>query len=126
MKIRQGFVSNSSSSSFLIYGSTIELNVNEEIVNRINEMHPEDDNLTLEEVEDMGKYEILEYLLDRDSSLEYHVPYDDEIYVGKSWDCVGDDETGRQFKERVEAEMNRVFPGYDLTFTTLSEAWRDG
>jgi len=93
MKIRHGFVSNSSSSSFLIYGVMIEECTEE-----------------MEEWCDKNHY-------------TYARPYDEEVYIGKSWDSIGDDETGKQFKEKVEVALRKL--GLD-DFGTHEEAWRDG
>jgi len=93
MKIRMGFVSNSSSCSFLIYGAMIE------------------------ECTD----EMETWCYDNDYTCSS--PYDDECYVGKSWDSIGDDETGKQFKEKVEVALRKL--GLD-DFGTHEEAWRNG
>jgi len=47
----------------------------------------------------------------------------DYIYIGSSWANVGDDETGRQFKDRVEKELIEKLPGIKLEFETHEEAW---
>jgi hypothetical protein len=84
MKLRNGFVSNSSTSSFLIFGVCIEGNYEtsekiDEIITKLN----------------LG--------------LEVHAPGDyDSVYIGQSWDEVGDDETGLQFKDRVTAELVKL------------------
>ncbi len=91
MKQRLGFVSNSSSSSFLIYGATIGA-CNGEVEN------------------DDGDYSSIEDKIDElKLSLGTWSPEGfDETYVGTSWSKVKDDETGKQFKERVQAEVDRL------------------
>ncbi len=96
MKIRLGFVSNSSTTSFLIYG--IEL--------------------TSEELEKLTE--------DLPELLEKEYSYDEDGYLGRSWDTVKDDETGKQFKESVEKEVKKLFPNKKLEFRTVKEAYSDG
>ena len=118
MKIRNGFVSNSSSSSFLIFGKHFSdlnfLSKNE----KVQEM--------LEAEEDV--YEIMEAVLPykRDAEIEYHLmEYDDDVYIGQSWDQVKDDETGLQFKQRTVDGINKCC-GTNFTIkdlTTYEEAW---
>ena len=101
MKIRNGFVSNSSSSSFLIYGTTFERK-------QINETCKNNGS-------DFGKD--IEY---------YTVGYDDDTYyVGASWDKVGDKETGEDFKERIRKALSDFF-SCDVKCATYQEAWYDG
>jgi len=123
MKCRNGFVSNSSSSSFLIYGVKVEPMQFREAVNTLiarGEV-PGWDEAVKEE----------EYISEFDGvlGLNVHAPWDyadEPIYVGLSWDRVGDDETGRQFKNRAEDAIRTIFPMFEGKFGTHSEAWRDG
>jgi len=102
MKIRVGFVSNSSTSSFLIYGVCIDSVDSDEI----------------EEAMDAMK-----------TSLDTHNPYGENTYIGISWEEVKDDETGAQFKTRVQTTVNAVLDkvGYEgeRKFTTYEEAYAD-
>ena len=99
MKIRTGFVSNSSSSSFLIYGIY----------------------LSSAEVEKLGG---LSKLL-KGTDLDFHNPPECDYFVGVSWDAVKDDETGAQFKERVARQISEKF-GSEQSCDTYSESWYDG
>lgn len=111
MKIRCGFVSNSSSSSFLIYGVVLEN----------NQSLFKDTESVLDLLEEAAK-EVEQV------SVEYP-PDDDYVYVGMSWSQVKDDETGAQFKARVEKAVTEVIEkvGYTekVKFSTYKEAWRD-
>ena len=106
MKVRNGFVSNSSSSSFLIYGV---------IVGDLKGITGNDDDIELDTLID-----------DKGLDLMTHNP-DGEVYVGRSWASVKDDETGKQFKESIEADIIKLF---NLTnkpaCTTHEYAWQDG
>lgn len=118
MKIRQGFVSNSSSSSFLIYGISFsdKSEVNE-IINKYNEGKPEDEQFDCDDA-----YEYFEHF-----GLYFAQPYDYDCYVGVSWDSVGDDETGKQFKENTYKALKEAVPDiHPDNLSTLEEAWRDG
>jgi hypothetical protein len=121
MKIRTGFVSNSSSSSFLIYGIYGD---SEELLKDSPRIEDEDEDEDGNNWD--GLYDKLDALLN-DTGLECHfVTYDDgSVYVGASWDTVGDNETGLQFKSRVEAKIKELF-GDKLKCSTFEEAWRDG
>ena len=50
---------------------------------------------------------------------------DNYYAVGRSWDTIGDDETGKQFKEKVEQGIKEVF-GDKIKCSTHTDAWRDG
>ena len=103
MKVRMGFVSNSSSSSFLIYGVRIE---------------------------DKAYAKLEDKKLPDGIGLECP-PEDDGGYIGASWDSIKDDETGKQFKDRVAAAIAEIFKqnGVDMEkfeCGTHQEAWYDG
>jgi len=120
MKIRTGFVSNSSTSSFLIYGTVLD---KEEILNLGKSKIPEAAGKEEEENDYDDVYGVLEELF-KDTDLEHFIPYDDEVYVGTTWSAVGDNETGKEFKDRVEGQIAKVF-GKELPCDSHSEAWHD-
>lgn len=124
MKIRHGFVSNSSSSSFLIYGvklSIDSMNQEEDIVGYFDSIFDEDN--------------IFVCLRDDDYNL----------FIGRSWRDVKDTQTGLEFKNEVESIIRDKFSKIkwddpeitkiieidkkclnDLNFTTHSKAWYNG
>ena len=105
MKVRAGFVSNSSSSSFCILGTTYS---------RIQELqttkeNSEDTQSPLDDDED--KDESLNTLL-ADSFLIYHygiANYFEDYVVGMGVHQIKDEETLYQAKSRVSTEINKVF-----------------
>ena len=131
MKIRNGFVSNSSTCSFLIYGICLE---NSDITDKAKEMlekMPADERaktLLLDEdndLEDIDGYELLEIVMNDTNGYSWNCPYDDEWFIGKTWNAVKDDETGKQFKDGVEKTLKEKF-GDSIECSTHSEAWQDG
>ena len=97
MKTRLGFVSNSSSSSFCLYGIHLSYNT----------------KLTEEDYSFLQKH-----------GLEHMEDDGDMIYIGREWKTVRDGETGGQFKESVEEAVAKRWP--DKTCYTHEEAWYNG
>jgi hypothetical protein len=106
MKIRYGFVSNSSSTSFVLYG------FNEPLSEFVDYLVAEKKAASKEEAYD-DIYELLENLVDK-TVLSFHVDVDgDEVYIGR--DVPGDDdETFGQFKEKTDSDIRKVFGERDL------------
>ena len=104
MKVRQGFVSNSSSSSFLIYGVFIE-----------------DSQLP----EEFDKYGFTEGKPDfKDWMVSDGPDGCDGMYIGKSWDSIKDDQTGKQFKEEIQQVIDKYFKGTECSSHEAS--WYNG
>ncbi len=47
-------------------------------------------------------------------------------YIGKSWCEIGDDETGKQFKDAVEAAVKELVGEVEGEFGTIEEAYYNG
>jgi len=119
MKIRNGFVSNSSSSSFLIYGVHLD-----DIETLISNLELTDDEKNSLEAE--GDWYLSEILDGKDlDGLNYYSAYDGESkYLGRSWSCVGDDETGFEFKNSIQKKIDSLLCK-GIECSTISEAWHD-
>lgn len=109
MKIRTSFVANSSTTSFCIYGTVIE-------------------KAKCEEMELQSSYDSRI----RDAGLSaWHNPWAyeygpyDDMYVGVPWKNVEDEETGAEFKQRVEQLLANLV-GEEVECSTIEAAWRDG
>ena len=148
MKIRNGFVSNSSTSSFYIYGICLDKS-EDDIAKRFKENTPDEIKKTIldknnelaEKRSYVTTFDTFEAYIDHFDEdvyemlssitglvgLEMHSPeYYDAIYMGIDPSNIGDDETGKEFKTRVETLIKSLF-GDDITgFGWHAEAWRDG
>jgi hypothetical protein len=83
MKIRQGFVSNSSSSSFCILGVSVD-----------NDTYDKVDSILFKD-----------RILDVESAIN---DYDDSKYIGLNPSKMKDDETLGQFKDRIVSEAAKL------------------
>ena len=124
MKLRTGFVSNSSSSSFVVYGTSfddasdfiklviknddkLKAKIEKHVKEQYGESGEDGEPATLEDIIEDDYYEILEIILE-DIGMEYTTPEDGGVMIGVSPFDIKDDETGAQFKARVKAEIEKI------------------
>jgi len=150
MKTRIGFVSNSSTTSFCIYGGVI--NSPDEIsldgVKKIREIIPDVFEKAVHNFEMLpGTAKYGKFMRELDSLSESeqrelrHAMFDhygvlgvltdlgavkncteNKVYIGEMWRNIGLDETGRQFMARIKSSLANVFID-EPECMTIEEAW---
>jgi hypothetical protein len=119
MKLRDGFVSNSSSTSFCIFGTCIS---DEKLREMILSAHPEFKEDENDDVVELVNAVAKQVGCDTISAISS--PYDDYIYVGLEYASLQDDETGSQFKNRTK-ETLKAITGQDIECSRYEESWHD-
>ena len=103
MKIRIGFVSNSSSSSFSIYGTQFDYSQMEEMLKSMNKFPKK--NPYNKDIGAWLEYEGLEIFL---GLTVFHCCDSERIWIGRSWETIDGEETGNQFKKSVEDKLEEA------------------
>jgi hypothetical protein len=114
MKARNGFVSNSSSCSFTIYGITLD---KDEFIKKMKELDPECFNDVYSAMSTLGKKT-------DQLRVEQGPDYEEAVFVGREWSSIKDDETGKQFKDSIKEELSSL--GIEGECSTHERGWYDG
>ena len=112
MKVKQDFVTNSSSTSFCGFGSTFELSELKEMIAEVKDMDEEKDDIFEEISTVLGKY-----------GLTIMSNYDN-IYVGATFADAKMTESKQDIKNKVENAFLSL--GIEGSVDFMEEAWRDG
>jgi hypothetical protein len=128
MKIRSGFVSNSSSSSFCVHGAHIDSDEIMDLINSIGSAFPESKQISelvtkcKVEYEDGSLFEhgnldkLLNQIFEK-TQIEFILNWECEaIWLGRSYETLKDDETGAQFKASAESEIRKYLPHATIEF----------
>lgn len=106
MKIRIDFVSNSSSSSFMLIGKSF----NDEELVKIAE-HNKIGGPDVTDYDDWEKYEIVDALEDKFNDLNFNYGlenYCEEVCIGMEYDSMKQDETRKEFEKRIADRLKEL------------------
>jgi hypothetical protein len=130
MKIKLEHVTNSSSVSFVVMGAYIEGKdiADEKVEKLMEEKKSFFGESTLNEVKS-NPYEYIDYLI-KGTNLEYSTGPDDYsygdrgIYIGIEYTNMDEDETLRQFKDRVREQLKEAL-GNEIQVSHIEMGWED-
>ncbi len=118
MKYRSGFVSNSSSTSFCIYGTCFcDQEIYKKIAEKIGFKYDNNEGIDLYELGDA---------ICKKFGLTYSTgPGGDYLYIGRDLSSMKDDETFGAFKKKIEEDLTELL-GEEIKCSIMEEGWFDG
>jgi hypothetical protein len=123
MKIKLDFVTNSSTTCFVVWGAMIKP---EDIKDEYYQAIADKKDMTLEQVKN-NYYDAFEYIFNG-TQLDFSFGPDYDSYaamVGIYVSKMNDEETLKQFKQKVQLQILEA-TGLQVTPHYIEEAWRDG
>lgn len=123
MKIKSDFVTNSSSSSFVVIGAHIEPDMID--LERFQKIKKKE-NVTVEQIME-DPYEYLDPML-RGSDLQYSqgCTYGEGLMIGIPYTSMDEDETLKEFRRRVKDQIKEKLGVEVITPDHIEECWMDG